>query len=148
MREPRPAPLAFDALVVDAGPTRWAACNSSKPGRSADTWVIHAAPEWTLAHFDDAPAAVADELAASLCKTTGLNPAAIDALTAHRWRYSRVVNPLVAGALCEPKLALGLCGDWCQMARIEGANLSGQAIAGRVLGHLAQRTLDDRAGPG
>ena len=28
---------------------------------------------------------------------------------------------------------IGLCGDWCQMSRLEGASLSGMAMAGRIL---------------
>ena len=58
-------------------------------------------------------------------------------LDAHRWLYSLVANPLNVGALWDPDLGIGACGDWCQGARIEGAFLSGQAIAGRILGDLA-----------
>ena len=45
--------------------------------------------------------------------------------------------PLVIGALWEPTLRLGVCGDWCRGARIEDAFLSGHAAAGRILGCLA-----------
>lgn len=59
------------------------------------------------------------------------------AQTAHLWRYSLVDNPLDVDALWDPEAGLGACGDWCQGARIQGAFLSGQAVAGRILGCLA-----------
>ena len=48
---------------------------------------------------------------------------------------------LLADALAEPALAdadLGLyaCGDWCMSGRVEGAWLSGQEAARRLLEHL------------
>jgi len=67
-----------------------------------------------------------------------MNSTGLVAKTAHLWRYSLVDNPLDAGALWDPERGLGVCGDWCQGARIEGAFLSGQAVAGRILGHLAE----------
>lgn len=55
-----------------------------------------------------------------------------------RWRYALAENPLGTGTLWEPAPGLAVCGDWCRSARVEGAYLSGQAAAGRLLGHLAK----------
>ena len=63
-----------------------------------------------------------------------------EVLSTHRWLYSLVDNPLEAGALWDPDLQLAACGDWCHGARIEGAYLSGQAAAGHLLRHQAQRS--------
>ena len=60
------------------------------------------------------------------------------AQTAHLWRYSLVDNPLHAGAFWDPGTGLVLCGDWCRGDRIEYAFLSGQAVAGRMLGYMAE----------
>lgn len=129
--------LRHNALFFDRGPLRWAAENSSKLGRGGHTWVLHASAEWTLAHLDDTPTQVAESLADWFCSTTDLDRSAIQHLDAHRWLYSLVPNPLSAGALWDADLGVSACGDWCQGARIEGAFLSGQAIAGRILGDLA-----------
>jgi predicted NAD/FAD-dependent oxidoreductase len=129
--------LDYQGLFFDQGPLGWAAENSSKPGRGGHTWVLHASAAWSHAHLDAAPDQVAEQLADWFCATTGLARNRDQHLAAHRWLYSLVANPLNVGALWDPDLGLGVCGDWCQGARIEGAFLSGQAIAGRILGHLA-----------
>jgi len=53
---------------------------------------------------------------------------------AHRWRYAQAAEALDLGCLWDGELGLGVCGDWCQGSRVEGAFLSGMAAAGRVLG--------------
>ena len=50
------------------------------------------------------------------------------------WHAAAATHPLNSGCLWDSRLKLGLCGDWCQMSRIEGAALSGMAMAGRILG--------------
>ena len=132
--------LATNALFFDGGPLRWATDNSSKPGREGHSWVLHATREWSHEHFNASPVQVSGELVANFCALTGLDPAAIVYRAAHRWRYSRVVDPLSVGALWDQELGLGVCGDWCQGARIEGAYLSGQAVAGHLLRNLARAT--------
>ena len=49
--------LGFDGAFVHQSPLSWIARNSSKAGRDGDseTWVVHAAAEWTEAHIDDSP---------------------------------------------------------------------------------------------
>ena len=58
---------------------------------------------------------------------------------AHRWRYAKAQNPLDDGCLWDRQAMIGLCGDWCCNSRIEGAFLSGAAMAGRVLGAVDKR---------
>lgn len=132
-------PLPYDGLFFDGGELSWAARNSSKPGRPSHTWVVHATPEWTHANLEKHHEQVAEALKSALCERTGINPAGVVAQAAHRWLYSLVDRPLEVGALWDPDIGLGVCGDWCNGARIEGAFLSGQAIAGRVLGQLASK---------
>ena len=52
----------------------------------------------------------------------------------HRWGYARALRPLDRGALFDEDLRVGLGGDWTCGGRVEGAFLSGVALAGRVLG--------------
>lgn len=64
-----PIDPGYDALFVNAGPLRWVARNSSKPARAgAETWLLHAAAEWSQAHCDALPghviASLVPELAA------------------------------------------------------------------------------------
>ena len=61
---------------------------------------------------------------------------------AHRWRYSIAGTALSGGCLWDAGRRIGACGDWCSGSRVEGAFVSGMAIAGRILG------LPDRVVPG
>ena len=70
-----------------------------------------------------------DEVVAS----AGAQLPAIRWSQAHRWLYSLVDDPLDVGCLWNSDLGIGACGDWCNGARIDGAWLSGEALAGRVL---------------
>jgi photolyase PhrII len=132
-----PVVAPYDALFFDAGPVRWAARNASKPGRHGETWVVHADADWTRGHLDDDRTAVADILCRTLCD---LLDAPVDGVVhrdAHRWLYALADDTPPVGALWDPERSLAVCGDWCNGSRIEGAWLSGQAAAGRLLGALA-----------
>ena len=52
---------------------------------------------------------------------------------AHRWRHATPEPALKERCLWDAALAVGAAGDWCGGPRIEGAWLSGQALAERVL---------------
>lgn len=126
--------MPFDAAHFSASPIVWAARNSSKPGRSAhECWVIHAAPSWSLDHLEDHPEAVSKALLAEFFAASGVAPVTPVFLGAHRWRYASPLEPLRAGCLWDREAGLGLCGDWCHGARLEGAFLSGLALAEKVI---------------
>ena len=55
---------------------------------------------------------------------------------AHRWLYARPAEAHQWGALGDPDLGIYACGDWCSSGRVEGAWLSGQEAARRLLEHL------------
>lgn len=113
----------------------WIARNGTKPGRAHDceAVVIHATPSWTNEHWDSPPMDVAAAMLEELWRSTGLESQAPAAIQAHRWRYAIPPEPLEEGALTSADGRIVVCGDWCSGARIEGAFLSGQAAAGRLL---------------
>ena len=133
----------YDGLFFDGGLLSWAARNSSKPQRSGATWVLHANPDWTAAHLEEDGDAVGVALGKHFCDLVGARASQVEVVSVHRWRYSLVPEPLDVNALWDPDLGLGVCGDWCHGARIEGAFLSGQAVAGRILGSLAVSRLPE-----
>ena len=141
----RPDELPYDGLFFDTPEFNWAARNSSKPGRSGETWVVHASPAWTRDQLDAGREQVAEMLTAAFCRSTAIDPAIVSLQDAHRWLYSLVDEPLQRGALWDPDKRLAVCGDWCHGARIEGAYLSGQAAAGYLLRHLAQIATTEAA---
>jgi hypothetical protein len=57
----------------------------------------------------------------------GISAKAIE-IRGHRWRYA--LSPgLKEGCLWNVERHIGACGDWCADGRIEGAYLSGLALA-------------------
>ena len=123
--------LPFDAAFVNEGALRWIARDSSKPGRGGpETWLLHASAEWSEARMElDANAAAAELLHAF--RALG-GPAPV-ASTAHRWRYADTEPALDQGCAWHDGDGLGLCGDWLNGGKVEGAWRSGRLLAGRVL---------------
>ena len=130
-----PLDLPFDGAFVHESSLSWVARNSSKPNRdrSNESWVLHGSPTWTDQHIDDDSESVLPELVDAFWQVTGCEPRAASYLMAHRWRYSIPTEPLESRCLFDPNSRIGACGDWCGGPRVEGAFLSGMALADEVL---------------
>ncbi|MEM7234984.1 MAG: FAD-dependent oxidoreductase [Planctomycetota bacterium] len=127
-------PVDFDGAFVDGSSVAWVSRDSSKPGRGGgERWVIHATAEWSRANLEEDQEGVAIELLAAFFEAAGLPPRDAEFLTAHRWRYAKVDQPLDDGCFWDAELSLGVCGDWCHRCRVEGAYLSGLLLAERML---------------
>lgn len=124
-------PLPFDAAFVEESVLSWIARNSSKPGRAAipDSWVLHASPEWSEEHIEDSDDLVTSEMLSAFWSATGATPQKYLIADAHRWRYASPREPLAERYVYDKGLGLGACGDWCGGPRVEGAFLSGLAMA-------------------
>jgi photolyase PhrII len=110
-----------------------------KPGRPpAEHWTVQASAAWSAAHLEDAPTDVAAHLAETLAQALrgALGPGSpgVAEATAHRWRYARVAQGVEATCLMDRDVGVGAAGDWGARPDVEGAWLSGVALAGRVLG--------------
>ena len=131
LRYASPVTMPWDGAFINAGPLRWVARDSSKPGRKgAETWLLHASPEWSDAHLEDSAESVAAALLAAFAALGGPAPSAA---TAHRWRYADTEPALTQGSGWSASLRLGLCGDWLNGGKVEGAWLSGRALAAQIL---------------
>lgn len=131
LQYPRPPALPFEAAFVNEGPLRWIARNSSKPGREgAETWLLHAEAEWSEAHLEHPPDQVADRMLEAFAELGGPAP---QRWTAHRWRYADSAPALEAGCAWHAGSRLGLCGDWLNGGKVEGAWLSGLKLAQAVI---------------
>lgn len=133
--------VPYDGAFINEGPLRWIARDSSKPQRTGrfDTWVLHASPEWSQSNIEAPSESVVYALCEALRQATGESiPERISAAT-HRWRYAQPIQCLNDNYLWDDERLLGACGDWCNGPRVEGALLSGFALAGRLLGHLHEK---------
>lgn len=120
----------FDAAFVHDSPLSWIARNSSKPGRHAsDCWTLHASPSWSCDRLEDAAESIAVDLVAEFWRAIARSTQPHEFVTAHRWRYALPKVPLTQRYLLDVDSNLGACGDWCGGPRVEGAFLSGAALA-------------------
>ncbi len=128
-----PLRSGFDAAFVNVGPLSWIARDSSKPGRpTGERWVVHAGPYFSRTHLDAPAEAMARELQDAFFAVAGIAPRLPLRHSIHRWRHALAQPPLHVGALADAKLRLAIGGDWCHGSRVEGAWLSGQALAREV----------------
>ncbi|RKH42983.1 FAD-dependent oxidoreductase [Corallococcus sp. AB050B] len=129
-----PVAVALDGAFVEDSPLSWVARDTSKPGRtSGERWVLHGSPEYSAAHLEETAETMAPRLVEAFGQALGRDVRAVEAV-AHRWRFAMPSPPLDASALYDPALGLGACGDWCAGPRVEGAFLSGAALARRISG--------------
>jgi renalase len=140
---------AFDArpdlpdLLRPGGAVALVVRDGAKPGRSGETWVMHAAHDWTADRLELPREAVLPMLLAEfedLAEGRLPRPAH---LAAHRWRYALTHEaqgtpfvPIEGGAVLAG-------GDWALGPRGEHAYLSGQAMAEAVLGARRMASIDE-----
>ena len=118
----------------------WVGRNSTKPGRDAryENLVIHANPEWTTEHWEHDPEDVADLMLQEFWRASACDPQTPVYRKSHRWKYALAKEPSQEQCFFDAETMIGACGDWANGSRVEGAFLSGQAIAGKVVERLSQ----------
>jgi predicted NAD/FAD-dependent oxidoreductase len=127
----------FEAAYVGDDPILgWISRDDRKAERArvsgvAERWVLHANARWSRKYFDLAPEAAAHWLGRAFSARLG-RPVTVRSLVGHRWRYAMPVRPLGEPYLWDRVARVGLAGDWCDDPRIEGAFLSGLALAAAV----------------
>lgn len=131
----QPLEAGAEALRWTQGPLTWAACNSSKPGRTEgpQAWVVHATPQWSREHLEADARDAARLLLSEFARALGREIPAPVHLEAHRWRHALVEQALGLPCLVDEELAAGACGDWCIAPRVEAAFESGRALAHSML---------------
>jgi hypothetical protein len=125
-----PLDIASETLRAPEADISWAARNSAKPGRSGtECWVLQASPERSRAIIDLPPDEAASVLLADFFRQTGATPRAPIHLAAHRWLYALPRVQPGKPFLYDYEVSLGLVGDYLHSPRVEGAWLSGRAMA-------------------
>jgi predicted NAD/FAD-dependent oxidoreductase len=130
-----PIDPGWESLRVSDLPVAWLAVNSAKPGRADNmgTIVAHASGEWSNNNIDsnrDEVQATMMEITAALTRLDLTQP---EHVSLHRWLYASVAKSPEKPFLCDPDKKLFVIGDWCQGGRVEGAALSGFAVADHIL---------------
>ena len=123
--------IEFDAAFVNYGPLRWVARDSSKPGRKGtETWVLQASAAWSDEHLEAHADEVIPKLLEAFIDLGGSQP---DSCVAHRWRYADTLPAMNDQFLWDKSQKLGVCGDWINGGKVEGAWLSGFLLAQSII---------------
>ena len=123
--------IDFDAAFDNHGPLRWIARDSSKPGRKGtETWVLQASAAWSDEHLEAQADEVIPELLEAFIDLGGSQP---DSCVAHRWRYADTLPAMNDRFLWDTSQKLGVCGDWINGGKVEGAWLSGFWLAQSII---------------
>ena len=134
-----PLDLPFDGIFFNRGTLSWAARNASKPGRSArEIWMLHAARDWPQDRVNMAITDIHAQLLEDFFRYIDRPPVSPLHTESHHWTTAAAVGALDEGSLWSKEEKIGICGDWCAGSRIEGAFLSGSAVAGRLLACAAR----------
>lgn len=131
----KPLETKVEACFVQDDALDWLARHRSKPGRDdlQDVWVLHASSAWSRQHLDMSRESVIEHLHGAFAELIDCVVPAPEFTLAHRWLYARPSQSHEWTALADAHLGLYACGDWCLSGRVEGAWLSGQEAARRLL---------------
>lgn len=139
----------FDGLFINNNLLSWAARDSNKPGRlthasfedKSETWVLHAGSDWSLSNIDAPIAGIELQMLEAFKKILESNSTAAsgqldDAMheyTLHRWRYADCAEFSESVYGWDADQNIGLCGDWLNGGKVQGAWLSGYYLAQRLI---------------
>ncbi len=147
--EPAPA-VDWDIARPPAGPLAWVLRSDARPGRERlpgrASWVLHARANWSRRHLERPATWVQQQMQAALTEWLGRSVDWQHCVT-HRWRYalpSARNAPTAPSCWWDDVLGLGVCGDFLGGTGVEGAWLSGEALAREIADPIHR---SDRAEP-
>jgi predicted NAD/FAD-dependent oxidoreductase len=117
----------FDAAFINQEIISWICQNGSKPMRQGGMWTIHGSPTWSQENVELSKEDAQDQMMECLTRL-GFNCQDAE-ISMHRWRYASGSLENSIDFLSLPDIRLGLCGDWLNGGRVEGAWLSGLGLA-------------------
>ncbi len=132
----RPLAIDEDAIRDSEAAIAWAARNSAKPGRQGtEAWVLHASPKRSREVLDVPKDGAAALLLADFFDQAGIDPVEPVHCVAHRWLYAMPERVAGEPARYDAEARIGIAGDYLHSPRVEGAFVSGRALAANVLAH-------------
>jgi renalase len=127
-----PSAVPVEGVAPKSGLLRWVADNAKK-GLSPEEQgavTLLATPEFSAANYGRPEEEIRELMMPAAREWLG--QAAVVSTALHRWRYSEPVGTWPEPCVWLPELALGLAGDAFGGPRVEGAALSGLALAARI----------------
>ena len=124
-----PSAVPVEGVTASNGPLRWVADNGKKGvgAKSPGAITVHASPDFSATHYMDDDAQVAKLLLPFVRQWFGGSKEL--SVVLHRWKFSEPVTQYSHPCLWLPELGLGMAGDAFGGPKMEGAALSGLALA-------------------
>ena len=134
-----PLPINFDGIFGDEHDAlSWICRDSSKPQRpQGERFVLHASNEWTRKHLNENADVVSTALVKEFFGMTWTPPREFSSVQSYLWHYAAPAQTDSLYDLADESKTLRLCGDWSHSGRVEGAFLSGQYAARKIVAKLA-----------
>ena len=123
-----PSAVPQEGLALDDGPVRWISDNTKKgvsPGSEAAV-TVHLSRAFSAEYFATSETDLASLLLPTIAPWLG---APVTHVGLHRWKFSEPVATYEKPCVWLPELGLGLAGDAFGGPRVEGAAISGLALA-------------------
>jgi renalase len=130
-----PSGLREGHAAIEGGPIAWIADNQHKGVSAAPAVTIHSTAAFAQSKLESDPRSWVPELVEAASPLLG---SPVSAATGHRWRYSRPRTTLDSGCVVVAGRApIALAGEVFAGAKVEGAFLSGCAVAEEIAGRLS-----------
>jgi hypothetical protein len=126
-----PSAVPPEGIVPETGPVRWLADNTKKgisPG-VAGAVTVHLRPEFAAEHYAKTEAELAPLVLPEIARWLG---AEVSGVVLHRWKFSEPITTYAEPCVWRPELGLGFAGDAFGGPRVEGAAISGLALADKM----------------
>jgi len=131
-----PSRMPADGVTKTDGDVRWAADNQRKGVSPRSTAVtLHLSPDFSRLNYALGDAEVLERVRAEAEQVIGES---IATATLHRWKFAYALATHPEPCVWLPELNLGFAGDAFGGPRVEGAALSGLAIAKRLSAELKE----------
>lgn len=117
----------------------WISDRTAREGKDRlhSTIVVHAPGDWSSTHYSSPEAEILAIFEGRLKPWIGSGVILEQKL--HRWKFAKVIEPYPAPFYLNPEGTFGMAGDGFGGARVEGAALSGIALAQAILNIRANR---------
>jgi len=126
-----PSAVPAEGVALETGPVRWLADNSKKgiaPG-PVGAVTVHLRPEFAAEHYTKTEAELTPLVLPGIEHWLR---AQVSGVALHRWKFSEPITTYPEPCVWRPELGLGFAGDAFGGPRVEGAAISGLALADKM----------------
>jgi renalase len=132
-----PSSVPAEGVALTEGPVRWIADNTKKgisPGTNGAV-TVHLNPEFAAEHYAKTEVELAALVLPGIAEWLG---APVAGVALQRWKFSQPITTYAEPCVWIGDLGLGFAGDAFGGPRVEGAAISGLALAERMAAVSAQ----------